>query len=294
MERTMPAIESQDPLEELSRENEVATRLVERLGETALGLRNGGATSPGDLAEGIRLLLQYRRLHARRFDDDLQPEARIVAMPTCFQHLDTVDRNTREADQESGRLLGDLQAYDRGEPGALARLAGSLDTFTQRQYAALQYEGDYPLSCLRATLPEEAARRVRKGFDRDIAGLTDLEAHIERYLARSPGSPGERVPIRCHHEGCAARAEAETYPAQNGYLGLKAPVGWKSVSEIPRVVDDRKIAIEVDYYCPDHATADLERGPRPGNSQPAKASPARPEEEATECPCCNPVSMDLA
>ena len=293
----MAAIEETNSLDELTRENEVANRLVERLGELALRLRDGAPVAPGEIAEGLRLLTQHRAVHARRFDEDLQPEARAVAMPECFEHLNVVDQNFRRLSQDVEDVRRAIDAYAHGAPEGRIRLAAGLDAFTQGQYEGLQYEGQFPLSCLRATLADPAAEQVRQKFEKDATELADIEGHIDHYLARAPGTPGAPISIRCHQPGCAAQAEGETYPAEGGALGFRPPTGWRGVSQTPRTKGGHRISVAVDFYCPQPA-ARAPSAPPPATVGPdaeRTVEPAAPSEGGAEdCPCCNPLPADLS
>jgi len=186
----MTQSEPNDPLEELDRENEILTKLVERLAEAGLSLRSDRPETSDRISEGLRLLSQYRSLHGRRFRENLEPEARIVAMPGCFEHLDHLDRQFTEPDPKWETVVSALDSYARGEAGAPERLAKELDTFTQDEYDRIRYEETYPLSCLLSVFPEDAANRVNTEFDRTNAQTAHLEQLIERYLGQSPREDG--------------------------------------------------------------------------------------------------------
>jgi hypothetical protein len=190
----MTRSEPNDPLEELSRENEILTKLVERLAEAGLSLRSDRPESPGRISEGLRLLNQYRSLHGRRFRENLEPEARVVAMPGCFEHLDQLDRQLTETDPKWETAVRALDSYTRGEADARERLAKELDTLTQDEYDRIRYEESYPLSCLVSVFPGDAASRVNTEFDRTRAQTADLEQLIERYLGQGPRDDGAGAP----------------------------------------------------------------------------------------------------
>jgi hypothetical protein len=190
----MTESEPNDPLEELARENEILTRLVERLAEAGLSLRSDRPESPERISEGLRLLNQFRLLHGRRFRENLEPEARIVAMPGCFEHLDRLDRQSTEIDPKWETVVSALGSYTRGEANARERLAKEVDAFTQDEYDRIRYEETYPLSCLLSVFPEDAARRVNTEFDRTRAQTADLEQLIERYLGRGSRKDGAEAP----------------------------------------------------------------------------------------------------
>jgi hypothetical protein len=280
----------------LARENEISTKLVERLAEASLFLRSGDPVTPGEISEGLRLLDQYRALHARRFHENLEPEARTVAMPSCFEHLDTIARDGSTLEQRFARALESLDAYTRGETDGRTRLADELDKLTQEEYDRIRYEGDYPLSCLQTTLPDAAASRVRAGFDQTVAEAADLEHHVDRYLAQAPGQGGTKLVIRCQHPGCSAKGQAETYPANGGHLGIQPPAGWKAVPRPPREKDG-KFVVDIDFRCPEHSNLGEPSGGTPrtaGGPTPEANSNGIARATPHECTCCDPIPGNLA
>lgn len=292
----MTKTELDDPLEELARENEMSTKLVERLAETSQSLRSGRPVPPGEISEGLRLLDQYRALHARRFHENLEPEARTVAMPSCFEHLDTIARDGSTLEQRFARALEPLDAYTRGEADGRTRLADELDRLTQEEYDRIRYEGDYPLSCLQTTLPDEAAGRVRAGFGQTGVEAADLEHHVDRYLAHAPGEGGTKLAVRCQHPGCSAKGQAETYPANGGHLGIQPPAGWKAVPRSPQV-RDREFVVDIDFCCPEHSNLGEPLGgtPRTGGGLAPEVNPNGIARAAPhECACCDPIPGNLA
>lgn len=283
----MSATEFEDPLEELARETDVTQALVERLAEVALALRNEDV-SPGEIAEGLRLLEQYEALHGRRFGQDLEPEARKVAMPGCFEHLDQIARSLSDRRGWTAEAKAALASFSAGDPEARSRLSSLLEKLSQKEYDDLQFERDYPLSCLRATLPEEAARRVRLRFDVSATEAADLERHLEKYLSRPLGAPGRKISVRCAEPGCSATGEAESYPAENGHLGLRAPSGWHAVSRGVGQQHGTTVAIGVDFRCPAHLAA------ASPTSAPSARKAGSSAEEPPACACCDPVPSTLA
>ena len=291
--------EASDPLDELSRENAVIQRLDERLAELATSLRNGARIAPGEVAEGLRLYEQYVRVHARRFDEGLQPEARPVAMPTCFEHLDTIRRDRDELVERISRARRALELYARGDDPGRLQLGNELEAFAQHEYAGIRYENDYPLSCLRATLPDDAAQRVRDGFERTGNEVGDLDRHIEEYLRHEPGKVVTRFAVRCAHPGCVQKSEAESYPDEHGHVGIRGPKGWRVVPCPPRVSNDegKLVVVDIDFWCPDH------RGP-PDATEKATAKNGEPRDpasssaasatEPTTCSCCDAIPPSLA
>jgi hypothetical protein len=293
----MIATEPQDPLDELEHENEVAVRLVERLGEFALSLNEGKTVSPGEIAEGLRLWEQYRHLHAHRFDDVLLPEARQVAMSTCFPHLDAVVRDHGEIDHRVDRSKAALQAYSQGEPDGAQRLATELDSLTQAGYVGMRYEGDYPLSCLRTALTEDGSHRVGLEFSGTSTEVTDLEHHIVHYLEQTPSQPDRRFPIHCQGPGCSSTSSAEEYPADRGYFGIRPPTGWKAVPHAPRSVGSEKVVVDIDFFCPEHAAGGANSVVVPSRTPTTKLPmvPAgRSDAHERAGSCCDPVPENLA
>jgi hypothetical protein len=292
----MTQSELNDPLEELARENEVSTKLVERLAEAGLSLRSDRPESPGRISEGLRLLGQYRSLHGRRFRESLEPEARIVAMPGCFEHLDLLDRQTTETDPKWEAVVNALHAYTRGEADARESLARELDTLTQEEYDRIRYEGTYPLSCLVTVFPGEAASRVNAEFDRTRTEAAELDQRIERYLGEKPGAEGTKFAVHCRNLGCTANGEAETFPAENGHLGIRPPAGWKVVPRTPRA-ELGKVVVDLDFRCPVHPETPGGAGQGPSEDG-AGASGANPfaivDEQTRKCTCCDPIPEDLA
>ncbi len=245
-------------MEEMVRENEVALRLVERVAEMGQSLTSDSPIPSGEIAEGLRLLAQYRAVHGTRFLDKLQPEAQAVAMPTCFEHLDEIARGRAEAIERYHRAASVLGEYRSDDRASRQELARELEVLTQTDYEAIRYENDYPLSCLRAALPDAAAERLRVRFNQSAKELADLERHIEHFLSREPSDPGVKLAIKCAQPGCEARDKAETYPARNGHIGLRAPPGWKAVPGEPRRSASGGIAVNVDFTCPRHASVPVE------------------------------------
>lgn len=264
----MTSPELENPLEELGRENEVARRLTERLAGYPAEIRGGGRVPSGEVAEGVRLLGQYAAVHGRRFAEVLLPEAKPVAMSTCFEHLDHV---VAEHHQRGDQVQA-VEALLARSPAAAPdpALAPALETLTQAQHDALQYEDDYPLSCLVPTLPDDAVERVRAGFQPTSGELVELEAHIDRFLARTPGA-SEGLSVHCAEPGCTASGTASIVAGAEGRIGLRAPLGWSLQPGRPQRVAGDRIHTEVAAKCPLHR---------------APAAPATSD----AAPCCGPVS----
>lgn len=296
---TTTETEAQDPLDELARENDVIQRLDDRLGEIAILLGNGVDVPSGEIAEGLRLFEQYVAIHSRRFDEDLQPEARPVAMATCFDHLDAISRDRAGTAQRVGRMNAAVAAYARGDGEGRAQLVKELEDFTQHEFDEVRYENDYPLSCLQATLPDEAAGRVRRSFDRTAPKVADLDRHVEQYLHYEPGKALHRFVVRCAQPGCLQKSEGESCPAENGHLGIRGPRGWKAVAHPPRVSDrqGKPVVVNIDYFCPTHSAGRPDSGTAARSTAPllspeTASGPDHPGSAA--CSCCDPISASLA
>lgn len=293
----MSTIESSDPLEELSRENDVLERIVERLAEDGLSLSTERPVPRSDILEGLNLLADYQQLHTNRFRSVLEPEARAVAMPGCFEHLDAVGREQAASNERLVRVRSLLEAYREDETGATLRLATELGELTQKTADAIRYEEGYPLSCLLTALPDDAARKVRAGFDRTAAAVVDLEAHVDCYLRREPSASESTLSVHCRQPGCPARGQAESYPAEGGHLGLRAPVGWIAAAGAPRFDGMDLIVVDVDFWCPEHVPR-TRKGPtaNPIRTTVAstRASTGSRSEDDRGCTCCDPLPEPLA
>lgn len=291
----MMAVETQDPLGELERENDVTQKLVERLAETAIALKEGQNLPPGEISEGLRLLEQYRSIHAVRVDHDLQPEARPVAMTTCFQHLDTITDDHRTEAGRIERARSALEEFTRDPQGARAGLAQALDDLTEKDHQSAAYENDYPLSCLRAALPDEAAARVAAAFHRTASEVADLEGHIARYLARVPGTPAHGLTVRCRRANCPASTESHVVPSNDGRLGIEVPPGWQVVSRSPVVGTDGTIRLRVDFCCPSHhedSVAHEEKALATPLNEGGSVPPGPEPEGLDSGDCCGPIPQD--
>jgi len=259
--------EQEDPLDELARENETIEQLGERLAEIAIALNDGREVPPGEIAEGLRLYEQYLRIHARRFDENLQPEARPVAMSNCFEHLDSVHADRSSLSERVEQVRQAIEAYAQGGAESRTRLAKVLEAFALHEYDAVQHENNYPLSCLRAALPDEATDRIRAGFDRTVAEIHDLERHATDYLHRSLGKASIRFGVKCREPRCDQKAEAESFPAEGGHLGIRGPDGWSVVASHPQVRsrgESMSLAVDVDFWCPTHAPKAIASEKSPG------------------------------
>jgi hypothetical protein len=291
----MTATETQDPLDTLEHENSVAEKLIEHLAKSAIELRAGRDPPPGEIAEGLRLLEQYRQVHAERVDNDLKIEAQPVAMSTCFQHLGTIADDHRA---ERGRIelaRNVLEEYAGDPEGARTRLSEALADLTEEDHQSLVFENDYPLSCLRAALPDDAAARVTAAFRRTDPKIGDLEGHIERYLGHATGTPGHALNIRCSHANCDATARSHVVPSNDGRLGIEVPPGWQVVSRPPVFGKDGTVRLKVDFCCPSHGEESTAREKKTldtwaddGGSAPPRAETEGPESGD----CCGPIPQD--
>ncbi|HUZ80328.1 MAG TPA: hypothetical protein VMV28_06910 [Thermoplasmata archaeon] len=248
----MNAIEAQDPLDELERENDVAEKLIERLAEMAIVLKEGRNLPPGEISEGLRLLEQYRTVHAARVDVDLKVEARPWAMSTCFQHLDAIANDHQTEGDRIARAQEALKEFTLDPEEARARLSQALADLTEKDHQSLVYENDYPLSCLRAALPDGAASRVSAAFEATSSAIADLDGHIVRYLEHAPGTPGHGLTVRCSRANCEASAESHVVSSNDGRLGIEVPLGWQVAPQSPNFSKDRTIRLKVDFCCPAH------------------------------------------
>ena len=296
---TISETEAQDPLDELARENNVIQRLDDRLGEIGILLGNGVDVPPGEIAEGLRLFEQYVAIHSRRFDEGLQPEARPVAMATCFDHLDAISRDRAGTAQRVARMNAAISAYARGEGEGRTRLVKELEDFTQHEFEEVRYENDYPLSCLRATLPDDAAGRVLSSFNRTASEVDDLDRHVEQYLRHEPGKALHRFVVRCAQPGCIQKSEGESCPAENGHLGIRGPRGWKAVADPPRVADrqGKPVVVSIHYFCPAHSAGPADSAkttPRTAALHSTPTTPGPDHSGSAGCSCCDPISPRLA
>lgn len=296
---TTSETEAPDPLDELARENDVIQRLDDRLGEIAILLGNGVDVPPGEITEGLRFFEQYVAIHSRRFDEGLQPEARPVAMATCFDHLDAISRDRAGTAQRVARMNAAITAYARGEGEGRTQLVKELEDFTQHEFEEVTYENDYPLSCLQATLPDDAARRVRGSFDRTAPEVGDLDRHVEEYLHHEPGKALHRLVVRCARPGCIQTSEGESCPAENGHLGIRGPRGWKAVAYPPRVADrkGKPVVVRIDFFCPAHSAGQPDSAKAtPGTSSlhSPETAPGPDHSGSAACSCCDPISPSLA
>jgi hypothetical protein len=291
----MMTTETQDPLDELAHENEVAEKLVERLAETAIELKAGQDSRPGDIAEGLRLLEQYRRAHAERVDNDLKTEARPVAMSTCFEHLDTIASEHQGEGDRIERARKALEAYASDREGARARLSEALADLTEKKHQSLAYENDYPLSCLRAALPDEAAARVTTAFRRTDAEVADLEGHIERYLGRAEGTPPQALAVRCSHANCGASARSGVMPSNDGRFGMALPEGWHAISRPPVFGRDGTVRVNVEFCCPAHREEGSMAGEKALETWIGEGGSVPPKEETSGIEsgtCCGLIPQD--
>ncbi len=259
----MTAQEATDPLEELQREHEVARPLLEKLVELGEGLRSKDPPSSGEISTAVDLLDQYlHQVHARRIDQVLVPEARPVAMSTCFEHLDAVKSAHETAHEKAATLHRRLSEGTVQGDAERESLAEALIDLGSSDHDMMVYEETYPLSCLVATLPEDAAGRVHGEFERSSAAdLADLEDHIRRFLAR-PAPAAEPVRVKCTHPGCDHGGDAHAVAAEKGQFGLEAPAGgWAAIPHAPEARAG-VVSTRVDFVCPTH------------RSEPAIAAPA--------------------
>jgi hemerythrin-like domain-containing protein len=285
----MMSVDVQDPLDELEHENEVSEKLVERLAEVAIELKEGRSPPPGEIAEGLRLLEQYRRVHAERVDHVLRPEARPVAMNTCFRHLDAITKDHGTEAERIERARRALEEVRRDLPEARTRLAQALADLTEKDHESLNYENDYPLSCLRSVLPDAAAARVAEAFGQTATEITDLEGHIARYLELVSGTPVRGLTVRCRRASCQANSESHVVPSADGRLGIEVPVGWQVISQPPVSGEDGTIRLKVDFCCPAHHE---ERTLGTPIDEGVSVSSRERTEDLEPGDCCGPIPQD--
>ncbi|MDE1821803.1 MAG: hemerythrin domain-containing protein [Euryarchaeota archaeon] len=260
----MTNTELTDPLEELQHENEVTQGLLERILEEAQILKGGKDLPPGEIAEGLRLLEQYRHIHVQRMDGTLGPEARAVAMSTCTVHLDQLPKDHGEVSEVLENAKKALARYERGVASSRDALAHSLESLGNRTFEVRTHEGDYPLSCLVSALPEGASKRLAEKFTTDRANVEDLESHIQRLLASPAGSLGAPLSVHCARDGCVATAEGRVVPLHEGRIGLMAPEGgWGVSPQTTRLGSDGVVRVRVDFLCPEHARGSGSEDPAP-------------------------------
>ena len=90
-----------------------------------------------------------------------------------------------------------------------------------------------------------------------ISGICGFAgSHIARYLSRDPTAPGRTFRVRCQHPGCRSVEQAVTFPAENEYLGIQPPKGWKVISRPPRT-SEGKIVVDLHFFCPEHSSDPL-------------------------------------
>lgn len=256
----MVEIEPSDPIEELQREHEVVRPLLERLVEVGERMKSGEDVPAGEIQGGLSLLDEYlHRVHATRIDQDLLPEARPVAMTTCFEHLDRIVHDHAASRERAERLRGLVAAYGKDPSGSRGELAEGLITLASEDHDLMTYEETYPFSCLVSVLPDEAASRVHGAFLKDGSGdLSDLEAHITRYLARPVGAR-ETVSVKCSEPGCSRSGEAVLGATPTGRLALAPPPGgWTAEPAAPKANGPSRIRVDVAMRCPEHGPAPAE------------------------------------
>lgn len=276
----------ESPLDALSHENETSQSLIERLAEAGAQLRTGDDVPGGEIAAGLRLLRQYRSLHARRMDDGLLPEARPVAMPGCFEHLDRTVKDHAEHAALIDGLLRDVEGTTSIEPGRRPALGQRLEELASRLYDDVHHEDDYPLSCLVPMLPDDAAGRLAAKYATDAGERGDLDAHIHHYLDRPLGQEASDLAVACAHPGCAEHAAAQMVPARGGLFGIRAPPGWTAAASRPTLEASGKVRLRVEFACPAHAQGEGKV------SAPERRVPTAHEAKRSgspTAPCCGPV-----
>jgi hypothetical protein len=180
-------------LEELHREHEVAERLLERLVELGERIKQGDRMEAKTVRFGVGLLEAYlHRVHALQMDRELRPEAQVVAMPGCFEHLDRMGANHNEMRRQAKELLDLIRRWDSGDESCRGAIGDRLIDLASMDHDVASYEETYPLMCLETALPEEAARRLSSRFADHAGTRTALETNVERFLMYTGLTPTAR------------------------------------------------------------------------------------------------------
>ena len=171
-------------LEELNREHAVIEPLLERLVEVGERIKIGGAVEPRTVLLGVGLLEAYlHRVHANQLDRELTPEARTVAMPGCFVHLDQMHTNHQAMRRHAQELLVEIRQWSAGDESRRTPVGDRLIDLASEDHSAANFEETYPLMCLETVLPEESDRQLAARFDRHAGTRGALEANVARFLA---------------------------------------------------------------------------------------------------------------
>ncbi|HZY91985.1 MAG TPA: hypothetical protein VFG07_04320 [Thermoplasmata archaeon] len=262
---------------ELERENEITVRLVEELEEAAFALKAGQLMLPGEVAEGLRLLEQYRRRHSQRIAEDLLlPETGPGATGVCFHELAAIASGAQAEGELVGRARTCLNEFASGSVGARSRLVEALLDLSELERQALNHETDYLLPCLRAEIPGAVVQSGSTGFLHPDTVMEDLEGHIRRYLKPHLGSETRDLAVHCVHPGCLAVAHTRPIPSIDGRFGLEVPRGWQAISTLTNTRKGGIIPVNVRFTCPEHPEEIRESG-APGPSP---------------CGCCDPLPVD--
>ncbi|MCL4323879.1 MAG: hypothetical protein M1144_00185 [Candidatus Thermoplasmatota archaeon] len=170
---------TEDPLEGIRHENEVTSRLLDRLQEAARKLRSDPGTSGEEILSALSRLEEYHhQLHGSELRDGLIPEARSVMMDSCASHLDGISRHYVE-DGEALKSLREIvanHAYD--DPASRRELADLLEQIVAAERSELAHETDYPLSCLETVLPDDARERLSTLRERQRRRRADIERTV--------------------------------------------------------------------------------------------------------------------
>jgi hemerythrin-like domain-containing protein len=175
--------QAESALEELHREHEFAERLLERLVEVGERVKSGEQIDPKTLRFGVGLLEAYlHRVHASQMDRELRPEARKVAMPGCFEHLDRMGANHVEMRRRAKELFELIHRWDAGDESPRGAIGDQLIALASLDHDVAAYEETYPLMCLQTVLSEEASNRLSGRFADHAGTRTALEKNVERFL----------------------------------------------------------------------------------------------------------------
>jgi hemerythrin-like domain-containing protein len=178
---------SVETLEELHREHAVAERLLERLAELGEQIKSGERVEAKTVRFGVGLLEAYvHRVHASQMEDrELRPEAQVIAVPGCAEHLDRMRANHEEMRRRAQELLGLIRRWASGDESCRAAIGDGLIDLASLDHDAVTYEETYALMCLESTLPKDADHRLSNRFADHAGTRAALEANVERFLSHT-------------------------------------------------------------------------------------------------------------
>ena len=170
----------------LQREHEFIEDRSNRLFELGEGIQSGAPVSSGAARIGVGLLDScLHRVHAHQFDWELWPDAKAVPPPECTISLDRVRANHAQPRQSARALLGVVDRWSAGDPGARELVAEPWTGLAGADRAEPGLEEKHPLACLTSVtsaFPAPVPRELRGELD-DRAGTGRApEASTARYL----------------------------------------------------------------------------------------------------------------